>query len=352
GMALTLSFAPVGSRLIVVRPGAPLAVAPTWQEKQRLSLDQWQISRSEPNALVLDYCRYRIGDGPWSERAYVRRAWEEIRAHYGLNTDRHNTRERFWSILEKMRPVVGDPRVTLALNFDLDSPAAAQSLCLVMETPERFQISVNGQVVSSASKEFWRDRSLRKIAIGQAVRQGENEILLVCPEWREDSELETSFLTGDFRVEKRGEGFVLTTEATLPQGDWTAQGYPFYAGSFRYAQEVELDVPGEGEKLFLEVPQWKGAVLRVTVNEGAPILLGWPPYRADITDRVHAGKNRIQVEVVNTFRNLMGPHHQAQLSQGLTAPATFYTPENWSDDYSLWSYGLTGPVALVREAIQ
>jgi hypothetical protein len=353
GTELALTFAPVGSRLVVVRPGVSVPVeAPVAREVERRTLNDWRISRTDYNALVLDMVRFRIGDGEWRGPFYIQRAWEEVRRHYGLEPDHNGRRMQMWRILERMKPLPGNPQVAVEYRFELGFRPAGQALILVVETPERFQIAVNGQLVPAGDAGFWRDQAFRKVDIAPLARPGTNLITLTCPQFAEDVELETAYLIGDFAVSRQGAGFVLTPETDLPFGDWTTQGYPFYAGSFVYGTEVELRALEADERVLVEVPEWKGAVLRVSANGGDPVVVGWPPYRADVTAWVKPGANQIRVEVVNTLRNLLGPHHQAVPTPGLTAPGSFYQPNNWSDDYYLFPYGLIGPVHLVRERVK
>ena len=90
----------------------------------------------------------------------------------------------------------------------------------------------------------------------------------------------------------------------MPEGDWTEQGaLKFYSGSIRYSKDVMIDDPGAGVELDLgEVD----ATCEVSVNGGSPIVLIGSPYRADISEYVHAGLNRIEVLVYSTLSNHYG----------------------------------------------
>ncbi|MBI3947200.1 MAG: hypothetical protein HY321_14840 [Armatimonadetes bacterium] len=357
GLALRLDFPPGGSHLLVVRPAGgsepSRASSPADGADPACSarpLERWEVARTDHNVLVLDFCRCRIGGGEWSEPHSIRRAWEQVRRRYGLDPDHQNRREPVWRALERMKPLSGDTEVSLEFSFEVGFEPAGRLLLLALETPERFRLALNGREVAVAVAGWWRDRAFRTLDIAAAAQQGINTLTLTCPEFSEEIELETLYLLGDFRVEPRGAGFVLVPESPLPVGDWTARGYPFYAGSFIYTAEVECPAPAEGERVFVAVPEWQGSVLRIAANDGPPVAVGWPPYRADVTAQIRDGSNRIAVEVVGTLRNLLGPHHLATPSRGLTTPGTFYQPHNWSDGYDLVPYGLTGAAYLARAA--
>ena len=51
----------------------------------------------------------------------------------------------------------------------------------------------------------------------------------------------------------------------------------------------------------------KLAKARVNGREQGAIL--WAPYEVEITAALRPGANRVEIELVNSLRNLLGPHH-------------------------------------------
>ena len=77
--------------------------------------------------------------------------------------------------------------------------------------------------------------------------------------------------------------------------------------------------------------------------------IAWRPYEVDITDFVVKGKNKIEIEVVGTRRNLLGPLHHGERYPNWTGPETFKMEDKWSNEYIRFPYGLTGnPVISMR----
>jgi len=75
---------------------------------------------------------------------------------------------------------------------------------------------------------------------------------------------------------------------------------------------------------------------RVIVNGNEASILGWKPYRVDITKYIQDGRNSVEVEVVNSLQNLLGPHHYLPM-EGLVTPGSFYCKEDVKFDKSGFS---------------
>ncbi len=51
-------------------------------------------------------------------------------------------------------------------------------------------------------------------------------------------------------------------------------------------------------------------------------LIAFPPYTSDISGLMKPGINKIEVKVIGSLRNLLGPHHNKP-------PHGFVTPGSW-----------------------
>ncbi len=138
----------------------------------------------------------------------------------------------------------------------------------------------------------------------------------------------------------------------LRPGDWTAQGLPFYSGSVGYRVKV-APVLGAGERLFVEVPDYRGAAVRVWVNGRPAGVIGWQPNEVDITDSLPEPGIEVElmIEVIGHRRNSHGPLHCAQQWPMWTGPDTFVTQGSaWTDAYTLVPCGLMqAPVLVTRQ---
>ena len=82
-------------------------------------------------------------------------------------------------------------------------------------------------------------------------------------------------------------------------------------------------------------PRWLTSTS--TVNLPAP-----PPgsrIRVPIAALARPGHNEIELELVGTLRNLLGPHHLAGGDPSRTNPEQFRDKTRWTDDYLLTPFG-------------
>jgi len=219
---------------------------------------------------------------------------------------------------------------------------------LVMEEPEKYAVELNGEALEVDQDEgWWIDPSLKRIRVAPGLfRRGENEVVLRT-RYGPGSGLEALYLTGEFGVRWEGRRATVTELPTsLGLGDWTGLGFPCYSGAVTYTGDIRAR-KGEGERVFLELPNWAGVLVKVRLNGKAVGRLAWPPYEVDVTQTLKEGRNRLEIEIVSSRRNLLGPLHLAQKYPPWTGPGQFETQgDEWTDDYVAVPYGLLAPPIL------
>lgn len=367
-----LPFPAVGSHLLVLQEKEAPVEIPTRERTVVCTKDlpsSYRIRRHDPNALTLDFCRYRQGEGAWSEPLPVI-AVQEILEDEGY-----------------VGPV--------ALQFHFRVEDKPRDIRLVVEDAEEYEIKVNGQAVAYTGLPYYMDRSFHPVNITPQVQLGENVIELArhfkptaTAAFHLGSlfithtgvELESIYLIGDFAV--RGErsprkakcrcvrlvgDFALTQEEEACDGDLVAAGYPFFAGRLSLVSTVQLELPAPGEKVFLTLPNLDLPLAKVKVNRQEAGAVIWQPYQVEITPLVRDGENTVEIELVTSLRNLLGPHHRRDgerddtwgnphFSGRASAGRDWYMRRedesvDWTDDYFVMEWGLQGPVSItyVRE---
>ncbi len=328
---------------------SPAAVAgvghpsqPGVEREHRSLAGPWSFRRTHPNSITLDYCRLSINGSPYGEVQAVWKTRNQVRKHFGLH---QYDGIQPWVMDEKQIELAEANEVKLLFEFEVRE--VPQCISLVLEEGFKFDLNVNGKNVNTATDEWHWDRQFSRIDISGTVVNGTNRMTLQC-RYQWDTEIEDIYLVGDFGVESDdNRHFCLGAEpAKLRPGDWGQQGYPFYSGNMIYQSHVDI-AKRDGETYFLDVAGVKGSLCCVAVNGKQAGVAAWQPWRIDITPWIKNGSNSIDVEVVSTLRNTMGPLHHTQGDRlPWVGPEQFVDEKNWTDDYQFVSYGILENLVL------
>ncbi len=214
------------------------------------------------------------------------------------------------------------------------------SMKAVVERTGLWKVSVNGIEVKPETGQWWLDRSFGVFNIGKLVKSGNNTISLKASPMKIHAEVEPVYITGNFSVKPAEKGWLIEAPSSgYTTGSWKAQGLPFYSWGMTYSREFNIeDASGTWQ---LDLGKWNGTVAEVSVNEGAPAVIAFPPYTADLTGTIKPGKNIIRVKVTGSLRNLMGPYHNIQ-RPGFVSPWSWRNVKTYpsGNDYQMIDYGL------------
>jgi len=114
-------------------------------------------------------------------------------------------------------------------------------------------------------------------------------------------------------------------------------GYPFYAGEMLLTKIFRLDEYG---KVFLEIEKLDAIIAEIYVNDRHVGEIFKHPYRIEITNYVKKGENKLNIVLINSLRNLLGPHHHKLKEPLSVGPGTFKDKLNWTDNYYFIEFGL------------
>ena len=345
-------FPPAGSRLYVVDPdGTPEPIhsqTKSWDIRGNTSPSSFigpvcTFTRTDPNVLTLDMCQYRFGDGVWSETMEVWRAQDAVRKTLGMRENYRNRLPQRYQWAIKPHPKDGAP-VSVRLRFNVrDVPE--NPVYLLVEGAEQFAITLNCASVSNAVVGWYLDRAFHKVAL-PALKPGENELILSCA-YTNHMEIEDCFILGDFAVSP--DRVIVAEPKTLHFGDWTMQGYLHYAGSMIYRGNVEHHA---GETVRLWLGENRAVHVAIFVNGTLAGHIPWQAANArsvDITRFLVPGNNDVDIEVVSSPRNMLGPLHLAAGHEPWTDWHSFRrTDETFTPEYVVQPWGLYGQVRVER----
>jgi hypothetical protein len=220
----------------------------------------------------------------------------------------------------------------------------------VVERAETWTITINDQEVKPAEGEWWIDIDFGVVPIGQYVKKGLNTITTSVSPMTVHHETMPIYILGDFSVNPAATGFSIgkPAEGAMTTGSWKAQAMPFYSHGVAYSRTFEVVDPSKHFEVAID--DWKGTVAAVYINGAEAGIIGWPPYRLDVSGRLQAGANTVEVKVIGSYKNLFGSFYspaRGQVSPALMKRAPREQPA--PEAYDLFDYGLFGDLRLLEQ---
>ncbi len=320
---------------------------------------EWSITSADPNAITLDYCDLYFEGELVAEQLPINDVQEKACA-FGRKVD-----------------------TKVVYRFEVKEDAFKECK-LVVETPEIFDITVNGQPVEKKVLGCYHDTAFKVIDIRQYVKSGTNEVTLRCDfeqsaetyekikkapifeseknKLSYDMEIEAAYIIGDFGVYTenaftpsdnrglitKGEFYLGKAKTKVHPGALAPQGYPFFAGTMTFEKTIELSAEDCTDRV-LQFSNLCSNVTKVKVNGQDAGKIFWQPYQVDLSGLLQPGKNTIEVTVLGNLRNLLGPFHLERGECLSVGPTVFFHESpiwrgdrfvDWADTYAFVEYGL------------
>jgi len=345
GSKTQFSLPPCGSLLLFLsgnageKPAESPEKSPTVMAAQSI-----RIGRADPNVLTLDFMDVKVGDET-REAVLFKRAAEFAFRKNGVDNDPWDHAVQFRDeLIRKTFPPKSGLEATYRFTIEDRVPEA---LCIVIERPDIYTIKCNGKRIHWDGKSWWLDRAFGKIDIRAAAVVGENKVTIKASPFTMFHELEPAYVLGDFALKPTEKGFAIVPPRELKLGPWNEQGLSLYGAGVTYTSEFDLSpTPG---RYTISLPEWYGSVAKVTVNGKPAGHIYCKPAECDITEHVAAGKNTVEVAVVGTLKNTLGPHH-GNPPLGIASPGSFHKVNDPGpppgSEYSAIGYGLFAPFEL------
>jgi hypothetical protein len=360
----THTFEPYES-LVVIDTHAERTEKHTAPTSKKLSLlGEWTVESFTHNSLTLDKCDYYFDGELVEKNGYV------------LN------------ILPRINELERAVDLKQVYRFTVDH--IPSQFFLATETPEIFEIFVNGVKIDKTDLGYFRDSAFRKLDIAPCVRTGENEIVFtstiqqtpacyehISKSWTFESmknclsydmEIEPIYLVGDFGLrfvdepKENADGSYVIDEvpviAEKPEKVDIArlgyEGFAEFAGELTISKKIDVT----DTDLYVYLKGEAMNAIRLKINGKDVITKLYAPYRVELNGYLNEGENTLELTLVNNLRNMMGPHHVFKEEDRWVCPGIFFKESNifyhpegagadchdvnsfYNDSYLLMKYGI------------
>ncbi len=288
------------------------------------------VKLSEENCLLLDQAEYALDDGEFLHTEELLRVDDWARAQLGWPS-RDNQYAQPW-VTAGMD--YGDGKHTLKLKFVIDSHIPVSGSKLALEDAESAKVWLDGKVVPMDVIGWYVDKSIDTIALPD-FDAGLHELLIEYDYTREVS-IEWCYLLGDFGVNVTGRtAHIVEPVRQLYFGDWTRQGLPFYGGNVTY----EVPVTAGENGILVDLPQYRGALVRVGMDGKDLGVVAYAPYQMEIP--AEPGNHTLQITVFGSRVNSFTALHNCVDMWSWFGPNAWRTKDKaWSYEYRLRPCGL------------
>ncbi|MDD3036554.1 glycosyl hydrolase [Bacteroides sp.] len=295
-----------------------------------------EVKRLKDNVLSIDFCDLII-DGKAEKHLYTVEACNKLYQHYGMNDPWNSAVQFKQQIVEKDTFRTGDIKVLY--SFIVADNMDKSKMRLVAEQPDIWKVKVNGKALSVVNGEYWLDSRFGVYSIGDVANTGVNTIELSVKPMSIYAEIAPVYVVGDFSLEPAPMGWVIKEPVkTFKTGSWKGQGQPYYSWDMGYSKTYNID--NLASRYAIQLNKWNGTLAEVYVNNQKAGIIAYKPYNFDLTPYVKKGDNKIEVRVIGSLRNLMGPHYTTEVS--ITGPWHWNGVQKQApgNEYYFMDYGL------------
>jgi len=223
------------------------------------------------------------------------------------------------------------------------------SVSLVVEDMSRAAgLSVNGTQINISNLGWHFDHPFGKVDISHALKNGINTVEVEL-DYDFLTEIEQAYIVGDFGVciPNPFEAEIVDKPENISMGSWIGQGYPFYSGSITY--KTTLDLPCVEGRSFIKLNRPSGTLFKIRANGIDIGNILWQPNELELTDHLRVGTNLLEITVVSSRQNTLGPLHERQGDDDIgCGPGHFEYEGAVRPEWSFYDYGLLGGAEIIR----
>ncbi|WP_084490075.1 glycosyl hydrolase [Niabella ginsenosidivorans] len=331
---------PAGSALFFIADRAQ-KVTGNYQpviNKTELTGSTVKVERPRENTMMIDFCDVQI-HGKEKKGLHVKAATQWVFTENGFSGDPWDHQMQFRTGFVQRDTFSAGSGFTVSYHFSINNGVNAKNFRAVIEQGHLWSaIRINGHKIMPGSN-WWLDRAFTVLEVGPYLRDGINTLSLTIDPMSIYAAIGPLFLLGDYNLESAAKGWKIASPESMGTGSWRKQGLPMYGHSIIYKKEYTLTTTGG--RYFIQVDSLKASLAAVKVNGQQAGIIYAEPYMIDVSKFMKKGNNNIEIKVVGSLRNLLGPHYNAY-RQGYTGPDSWNNVAAWppGKQYHLFDYGL------------
>lgn len=294
------------------------------------------VRLDEPNVYMLDLACYSVDGGEFRPLEEVLRIGVKVREELGITPQSGRMAQPWTGSKEK-------PQHTLALKYTITSEIDVENVVLAMEHAEDAKITVNGAPIKTEisgycvgegiykkdHEAYYVDEKIKTVAL-PSFEKGDNELIIEIP-LGEGTDIENSFLLGDFGVKVCGASQIITEPVKeLAFGDIVPQGLPFYGGNVTYLLPISVKAEESPAKFNVKVPYFRGSLIKVELDDNPEGIIAFAPYKCVLSavEGCHTLGLKLYGNRINTF----GTIHNCNEN------TTWFGPDAWRTKGDSYSY--------------
>jgi len=350
-LELNFDLPPAGSLLLYI----PYEKRDSFEAEEKsemkynaISSASMMVKRDDKNVLAIVFCDIQVGDDVTKELHTYDAADKVFKYHGFKDGNPWNTSVQFKTSITDRDTFDANTGFTATYHFNIKGNVDFTGMEAVVERPYLWNVSVNGKEVKAIEGKWWLDREFGVFDIEELVKRGDNVITLKVSPMNVYAEIEPVYILGDFSVKPAVKGWTIEPPVSqLTSGSWKDQGMPFYSWDVTYTKDYNIEKP-DG-KYVVCLGKWSGTVSEVMVNDQPAGIIAFPPFQNDITAFIKQGENKVEVRVLGSLKNLLGPHFNNP-APGLVSPWHFRNVKTYppGKDYQLIDYGLMEEFNLLQ----
>ncbi len=307
------------------------------------------LRRMDDNTLAIDFCDIAFGKTQLKD-AHIYDATDTLFKQHGFkNGNPWNTSVQFKNNTVSRDTFAMGTGFTVNYHFNILDKADVSSIKAVVERANLYKVFVNDKPVEPVAGRWWLDKAFNVIEVGKYLHAGQNKLSLTADKMSVHAEIEPIYLVGNFSLSSAGKGWNIAAPIALKMGSWRDQGIPMYSQKVSYDKKINLQKKA-GKTYWVQLGKWEGTLCSVAVNGQTAGVIAYPPYQLDITASLKDGANTIEVAVVGSLKNLLGPFHNKP-KPGLVSPWHFRNVKNYppGKDYDVYNYGLMEDYQVIEK---